>query len=111
MKKKKETFLYEGLGFPIKLIEAPMKMVLNEWVIDVDMNALQEFAFKGLLRKPSPLSGKEIRFMRKFLQLSSTEFGKKLGVSHATVIKWEKGTMVLTLNFHRRKNTLNVFYI
>ncbi len=90
MKKKKETFIYEGLGFPIELIDAPMKMVLNEWVIDVDMNALQEFVFKGLLRKPSSLSGKEVKFLRKFLQLSSTELGKKLGVSHATVIKWEK---------------------
>ena len=28
--------------------------------------------------------------MRKFLQMSSTEFGKKLAVSHATIVKWEK---------------------
>lgn len=67
-----------------------MKKVFGEWVIDIDMNALQVFVFKGLIHKTYPLSGKEIRFMRKFLQMSSTEFGKKLGISHATVVKWEK---------------------
>lgn len=91
MKKKKETFIYEGLGFPITLIDAPMKMVLGEWVLDINMNALQEFVFKGLIHKPSPLSGSELRFMRKFLNLSTTELGKNLGVSHATIVKWEKG--------------------
>ncbi len=67
-----------------------MKKVFGEWVIDIDMNALQLFVFKGLIHKPSPLTRKEVRFMRKFLEISTTEFGKKLGVSHATVVKWEK---------------------
>ena len=90
MERKTKTFIYKGLGFPIELIDTPMKKVLGEWVIDIDMNALQLFVFKGLIHKPSPLAGNEIRFMRKFLELSTTEFGKKLGVSHATVVKWEK---------------------
>ena len=89
MKTKKETFIYEGLGFPIELIDAPMKLVLGEWVIDIDMNLLQKFVFKSLIHKLHPLSGKEIRFMRKFLEMSTTVFGKKLGISHATVVKWE----------------------
>jgi len=91
MERKKETFIYEGLGFPIELIDTPMKKVFGEWVIDIDMNALQVFVFKGLIHKPYPLTGREIRFMRKFLEMSTTEFGKKLGISHATVVKWEKG--------------------
>lgn len=90
MERKKETFIYEGLGFPIELIDAPMKKVFGEWILDIDMNELQLFVFKGLIYKPYPLTGKEIRFMRKFLELSTTELGKKLGISHATVIKWEK---------------------
>ena len=67
----------------------PMKKVLGEWVIDINMMALQRFVFKGLVHKPYPLTGKEVRFMRKFLEMSTTEFGKKLGISHATVVKWE----------------------
>ena len=47
MEKKSKTFIYEGLGFPIELINVPMKKVLNEWIIDIDMNALQIFVFKG----------------------------------------------------------------
>lgn len=90
MERKKETFIYEGLGFPIKLIDIPMKKVFGEWVIDIDMNALQMFVFKGLIHKPYPLTGREMRFMRKFTEMSTTEFGKNLGVSHATVVKWEK---------------------
>jgi DNA-binding transcriptional regulator YiaG len=90
MERKKETFIYEGLGFPIELIDTPMKKVFGEWVIDIDMNALQAFVFKGLIHKPYPLTGREMRFMRKFLEMSTTEFGENLGISHATVVKWEK---------------------
>jgi len=90
MASKKETFTYEGLGFPIELIDVPMKKVFDEWVIDIDLNALQKFVFNGLIHKPYPLTGKEIKFMRKFLEISTTELGEKLGVSHATIVKWEK---------------------
>ncbi len=90
MERKKETFIYKGLGFPIELIDTPMKKVFGEWIIDIDMNALQKFVFEGLIRKPFPLTGKEMKFMRKFLEISTTELGKNLGVSHATIVKWEK---------------------
>lgn len=90
MQKKTETFVYEGLGFPIQLTDVPMKKVLGEWVIDINMNELQKVVFEGLIHKPFPLTGKEIRFMRKFLELSTVDFAKKLGISHATVVKWEK---------------------
>lgn len=63
MERKKETFIYKGLGFPIKLIDTPMKKVFGEWVIDIDMNALQLFVFKGLIHKTYPLTGKEMKFM------------------------------------------------
>ena len=49
MKRKKiETFIYRGLGFPIKLINAPMKKTLGEWVIDLDMNKLQIAVLRAL---------------------------------------------------------------
>ena len=89
MEKKHETFIYEGLGFPVELIDCPMKKMLGEWVLDINMMALQRFVFRKLIHKPHPLTGKEVRFMRKFLEISATEFGKNLGISHATVVKWE----------------------
>lgn len=90
MEKKEETFIYEGLGFPVELIDTPMKKVFGEWVIDIDMDALQELVFQGLIHKHSPLTGKEMRFIRKFLRKTTTELGERLGVSHATIVKWEK---------------------
>ncbi len=70
MKAKRETFIYEGLGFPIKLIDCPMKEVLGELVLDVNLMALQRFVFHSLVHKSRPLSGKEMKFVRKFLSLS-----------------------------------------
>lgn len=67
-----------------------MKKVYGEWVIDIDLNKLQLFVFNGLIHKPYRLTGNEIRFMRKFLEITTTELGKKLGVSHAAIVKWEK---------------------
>jgi DNA-binding transcriptional regulator YiaG len=90
IERKQETFVYEGLGFPVELIDCPMKEIMGEWVIDINLAALQRFVFQGLIHKPYPLTGKELRFMRKFLGLTTTEFGEKLGVSHAAVVKWEK---------------------
>ena len=90
METKKETFIFEGLGFPIELIDSPMKKVFGEWIIDIDLNELQLFVFKELIYKPNPLTGRELRFMRKFLKISTTEFGEDLGVSHAAILKWKK---------------------
>ncbi len=90
MKNRKiATFTYEGLGIPIRLINVPMKKVFGEWVIDIDLTKLQLTVLRALLHKPVSLSGKELRFIRKFLNLSTTEFGEIFGVSHVAVVKWE----------------------
>ncbi len=89
--RKTETFIYKGLGFPIRLINVPMKKIIGEWVIDVNFSKLQLAALYGLLYKPAPLNGDELKFVRKFLHMSTTEFGKICGVSHVAVLKWESG--------------------
>lgn len=90
--KKRETFIFKGLGFPIKLVNVPMKKMAGEWVLDIDFDQLQLTALQGLLEKPAPLTGDELKFIRKYLKMSTIEFGKIFGVSHVAVIKWEKGT-------------------
>jgi transcriptional regulator with XRE-family HTH domain len=96
--KKTETFVYEGLGFPIELIDAPMKKVFGEWVMDIDMNQFQLFIFNGLIHKPSRITGKELKFMRKFLGLTTAELGKKLGITHVAILKWEKETTKMSVS-------------
>lgn len=86
---KKSTFVYRDLGIPVKLINAPMKRMGGEWVLDLDMELLQRIVLEAIVHKPSLLSGLEIRYIRKYMYLSMEEFGKEFGVSHAAVSKWE----------------------
>lgn len=89
--KKKQTFIFEGLGFPIKLINVPMKKVFGEWCIDINMNKLMVVVLEALIHKPAPLTDDELGFIRSYLGMTSTEFGKTFGVSHVAVLKWESG--------------------
>jgi DNA-binding XRE family transcriptional regulator len=90
--RKRETFIFRGLGFPIKLVNVPMRKMAGEWVLDVDFDQLQLTVLCGLLEKPALLNGDELKFIRKYLDMSTTEFGKIFGVTHVAVVKWEKGT-------------------
>ncbi len=89
--RKTESFIYEAFGFPVKLLNVPMRKVVGEWVIDVDFNKLQLAILRCLLYKSAPLHGPELKFIRKFLSMSTTDFGKIFGVSHVAVVKWEGG--------------------
>lgn len=91
-KLKKQTFIYKGLGFPVRLVNVPMKKVFGEWAIDINFEILQIAALNMLARKPTPLTGDEIRFIIDYLEMSTRDFAKLLGVSHAAVLKWEKET-------------------
>jgi len=90
--RKTKTFVYRGFGFPITLIKAPMKKMLSGWVVDIDMQKLEEVVLFALIHKPASLTGNELRFMRKVLELNTTDFGRLLGVTHAAVVKWENET-------------------
>ncbi len=89
--RKIKTFIFEDLGFPIKLINVPMKKEFGEWYIDINMNKLMLVVLDALVHKPIPLTGDELSFIRSYLQMTSTEFGRAFGVTHAAVLKWESG--------------------
>ncbi len=88
---KKETLIYKGLGFPIKLIDVPMKKMFGDWVMDIDMTELQIVALRALVYKPSRFTKEELKFVREFLGLTTSEFGKIFGVKHSAVVYWENG--------------------
>lgn len=91
--KKIETFTYTDLGFPIELINAPMRKIMGEWILDIDLNVLQNEVLKMLIHKSTPLQAGELRFIRKYFEMTTTAFGAVFGVSHAAVIKWESGQL------------------
>ncbi len=43
-----------------------------------------------LVRRPERLGSRDIRFLRKYLGLSGTEFARKTGVDKSTVSRWER---------------------
>jgi len=88
--RKRETILYEGLGFPIRLVNVPMRKVFDEWAIDINFNALQKAVLHMLATKQSPLRGPELRFIIDYFEMSYRDFAKLFGVSHVAVVKWEK---------------------
>lgn len=91
--KRTETFTYTDLGFPIELVDAPMTKILGEWVLDINLNVLQKEILKKLIHQPSPLQAGELRFIRKYFEMTTTAFGQVCGVSHAAVLKWEGGQL------------------
>jgi DNA-binding transcriptional regulator YiaG len=87
--KKIKTLTYTGLGFPIKLINAPMKKKMGEWVLDINFHVLQITILGMLATKITPLTGPELRFIIDYFEMSTRQFAKLFGVSHAAVLKWE----------------------
>ena len=94
--RKIKTFVYGGLGFPITLVNTPMKKVFGAWIIDIDMTRLQLVVLRALVFKRGRLTKHELQFIRKFLVLTTDKFGRLFGVTHAAVIQWENGKRQLT---------------
>ncbi len=84
-----KTFIYKGLGIPVKLVNVPMKKAAGEWCIDIDMNKLMLVVLQEIIHKPTALTGDELRYIRSYLEMTTTEFGVAFGVSHVAVLKWE----------------------
>lgn len=89
MKRKVDTITYNGFGFPIRLINVPMRKAYGDWVLEIDFDQLQIAVLLLLVKQSTPLSGREITFIRHYLDLSTIQFGELLGVTHVAVLKWE----------------------
>ena len=89
--RKIETFIYEDLGFPICLVNCPMKKVFGQWMLDINLAQLQETVLRVLIHKSASLNKDELRFIRKYFEMTTTKFGQFFGVTHAAVLKWESG--------------------
>ncbi len=90
MKKKNiAKFEYDGLGFPVILLNVSLIEVRGCEVPDIDYNALQRNVLLALAQKPLPLNGNEIKFIRNYFEMTYSHFANKFGVTHASVIHWE----------------------
>lgn len=84
------AFIYEDLGFPILLMNVPMKLVYGDWVLNINLGKLQLAVLNVLIHKPIPLTGRELKFIRTYFEMTTKELAKVLGVTHVAILKWEK---------------------
>jgi DNA-binding transcriptional regulator YiaG len=88
-KKISPRFEYKGCGFPVILRNVPMKQVMGEWIVDLDMHAIDDHVAFLLAQKHTRMTGREVEFVRKWASWSMRDMAEKLSVSHVAVHKWE----------------------
>ena len=75
-------------GFPVVLKRVPMRNIRGVWVLDVNHQELKRQIFTELIFKKSRLTGNEVRAIRLYFEMTSSEFGQRFNVSHVAVLKW-----------------------
>ena len=88
--KRAKRFVYEGLGFPIVLVNVPLVKKRDIWTPAVDYNKLQKEVLVALAHKATALTGNEVHFIRVYFEMTLENFGKHFGVTHVAVLTWEK---------------------
>jgi DNA-binding transcriptional regulator YiaG len=87
---------FNGFGFPVILLNVPVKVEYGDEVPDINFKRIQEQLFHALLLKPSRLSGAEVKFLRHHLELTQDQFGKILKVERSLISKWEGKDLKVT---------------
>lgn len=87
--RERKTLIDYRFGFPVRLENVPVRQMRGHEVVDVNANALRYAVLAALLRKPTRLTGAEVRFIRLELELTKAAFAQRCGVTHPAVIKWE----------------------
>ncbi|MEP7245385.1 MAG: type II TA system antitoxin MqsA family protein [Gammaproteobacteria bacterium] len=95
MRIKRETYKYDASGLPgvtlvgIKVGRCPECKEVEVQIPNIE--GLHRALALAIARKPERLTPDEIRFLRKYLGLSGTDFAQHLGVAAETVSRWEQG--------------------
>ncbi len=89
-KKIQKKYMDHSLGFPVVLKNAPLIRVRGEWALHVNYNEYQKLILNLLAHKPTRLTGDEVKFARKFFEMTVRAFAERFSVKHPAVLKWEK---------------------
>ncbi|QDG54747.1 hypothetical protein FIV42_29575 [Persicimonas caeni] len=79
-----------SLGFPVLLKNVPMAQVRGDVAPQVNAHDFQHAVLWLLAHRPEPLSGRQVRFIRQWMQKTLADFAQLVGMtSHQSVMKWE----------------------
>ncbi len=85
-----KEYKYSDLGIDIIIKDIVLYKIGREWLPKIDIEKLSKRIFSLLTYRAASFSGNELLFIRTYLQMSKSEFGRELKVSHTAVAKWEK---------------------
>jgi DNA-binding XRE family transcriptional regulator len=88
--KESEMFFYEGLGFPVVLVNVSFVKKRGIWTPAIDYNRLQKEVLLALTHKSNALTGDEVHYIRTYFEMTMEDFGKRFGAGSADVAAWEK---------------------
>jgi len=95
MQSKRENFRYDACGLPnVTLcgVEVSRCPQCGEYEVAIpQLDELHKAIAKALIRKPSRLAAVEIRYLRKYLGWSGSDFAEYIGATPETVSRWETG--------------------
>lgn len=89
-RKRQHSFVYQGFGFPVVLVDVPMVRSLGVWTPDIDYRKLARDVLRALALHPARLTGEEIRFIRHSMEMTLEGFAHRFGVTHPAVVQWEQ---------------------
>lgn len=94
------SYLYDGLGFPVELDDVEMCFIENDWHPLIDVQSVADDVIKKLAVQETRLTGNQVRFIRSYFSMPLREFGEKVvHESHGAVQKWEqKGNNPTSMN-------------
>ena len=89
--KKKKNYVFTGLGFPIVIAEVEVRPHGDDFYPVINTRRLEDAVFDYLIDHPIPLTGSQITFIRKYMDMTQQAFAKVLDLSnHSRVSQWEK---------------------
>lgn len=105
MKTRRESVGYDASGLPgIRLIDVEVSRcsACDEYEVSIpNIDGLHKAIATVLVQKRERLVGAEIRFLRKYLGFSGTDFAEHIGVSPETVSRWEHGSTAMGVTADR----------
>lgn len=86
-----KNYVFDGLGFPVIVEKVEVRKIGTDTYPIINMRKLQDAVFDFFLDNPVRLTGSQIAFIRKYMDMTQQEFAAALDLNgHGRVSQWEK---------------------